>query len=75
MARLCAETPLPIGLDEELIGVNDKQKKIELLDSIRPQYIVLKPSLHGGMAGTKNGYNLLVQDTLALGLLLLSKAM
>ena len=53
MARLCAVTPLPIGLDEELIGVNERQKKIELLDTIRPQYIVLKPSLHGGMAGTE----------------------
>ena len=53
MARLCAATPLPIGLDEELIGVNERQKKIELLDTIRPQYIVLKPSLHGGMAETK----------------------
>ena len=52
MARLCTATPLPIGLDEELIGVNERQKKIELLDTIRPQYIVLKPSLHGGMAGT-----------------------
>ena len=52
MARLCAAIPLPIGLDEELIGVNERQKKIELLDTIRPQYIVLKPSLHGGMAGT-----------------------
>ena len=53
MARLCTTTPLPIGLDEELIGVNERQKKIELLDTIRPQYIVLKPSLHGGMAGTE----------------------
>lgn len=53
MARLCAATPLPIGLDEELIGVNERQKKIELLDTIRPQYIVLKPSLHGGIAGTE----------------------
>lgn len=53
MARLCAATPLPIGLDEELIGVNDRQEKVELLDTIRPQYIVLKPSLHGGMAGTE----------------------
>ena len=53
MARLCAATSLPIGLDEELIGVNERQKKIELLDTIRPQYIVLKPSLHGGMAGTE----------------------
>ena len=53
MARLCAAIHLSIGLDEELIGVNERQKKIELLDTIRPQYIVLKPSLHGGMAGTE----------------------
>lgn len=53
MARLCAATPLPIGIDEELIGVNERQNKIELLDTIRPQHIVLKPSLHGGMAGTE----------------------
>lgn len=53
MARLCTATPLPIGLDEELIGVNERQKKIELLDTISPQYIVLKPSLHGGMVGTE----------------------
>lgn len=51
MARLCRETPLPIALDEELIGVNDVARKAELLDTIRPQYIILKPSLHGGLAG------------------------
>lgn len=49
MARLCHEMPLPIALDEELIGINDTTSKIELLDTIRPQYIILKPSLHGGM--------------------------
>ncbi|MDE5980374.1 MAG: o-succinylbenzoate synthase, partial [Bacteroidaceae bacterium] len=53
MARLCASSPLPVALDEELIGVNDVEEKIRLLDTIRPQYIVLKPSLHGGMAGTR----------------------
>ena len=53
MAQLCANTPLPIALDEELIGVNEHDEKVELLDTIRPQYIILKPSLHGGMAGTK----------------------
>ena len=51
MARLCATTPLPIALDEELIGVNDFKQKNELLDTIRPQYIVLKPSLHGAFTG------------------------
>ena len=51
MARLCRESPLPIALDEELIGVNMKAMKEELLDTIRPSYIILKPSLHGGMHG------------------------
>lgn len=51
MARLTAETPLPIALDEELIGINIPERKQCLLDSIHPQYIILKPSLHGGMAG------------------------
>lgn len=51
MARLCASTPLPIALDEELIGVNDYEQKISLLETIRPQYIVLKPSLHGAFTG------------------------
>lgn len=53
MARLCASSPLPVALDEELIGINDVEGKIRLLDAIRPQYIVLKPSLHGGMTGTR----------------------
>ena len=51
MAQLCRETPLPIALDEELIGVNVRSMKEALLDIIRPQYIILKPSLHGGIYG------------------------
>lgn len=51
MRALCAETPLPIALDEELIGVHDTADKQQLLDTIRPQYIILKPSLHGGLHG------------------------
>jgi o-succinylbenzoate synthase len=53
MARLCRESPLPIALDEELIGVNDLEQKSQLLNIIKPAYIVLKPSLHGGMAGCR----------------------
>lgn len=53
MARLCKVSPLPIALDEELIGVNTLERKRQLLDTIRPQYIILKPSLHGGMAGCR----------------------
>lgn len=51
MARLCLESPIAIALDEELIGVNLPNQKQCLLDTIRPQYVVLKPSLHGGMMG------------------------
>ncbi|WP_455078045.1 o-succinylbenzoate synthase [Prevotella histicola] len=53
MARLCKNSPLPIALDEELIGVNDLTEKNRLLDTIQPQYIILKPSLHGGISGTR----------------------
>lgn len=51
MAKLCKESPLPIALDEELIGINHRNEKIQLLDTIHPQYLVLKPSLHGGTSG------------------------
>lgn len=53
MANLCHETPLPIALDEELIGVNNQLDKRNLIDTISPQYIILKPTLHGGITGTK----------------------
>lgn len=53
MADLCRRSPLPVALDEELIGVNDSIRKCELLDKIQPAYIILKPSLHGGMQGTR----------------------
>jgi len=48
MAKLCAETPIPIALDEELIGISSKEKKNELLQTIKPQYLILKPGLLGG---------------------------
>ncbi len=51
MARLCNESPIPVALDEELIGINSRERKEELLETIRPQYLVLKPSLHGGFSG------------------------
>lgn len=53
MAELCREAPLRIALDEELIGVNDPGQKRQLLNIIRPAYIILKPSLHGGMMGVR----------------------
>ena len=53
MAELCRESPLPIALDEELIGVNDPEIKAHMLNIIKPRYIILKPSLHGGMQGCR----------------------
>jgi len=58
MNRLCRNTPLPIALDEELIGVLEMTKKNELLQAIQPQYIILKPSLVGGFAGSEEWINL-----------------
>ena len=53
MAELCRESPLPIALDEELIGINIPEMKAHVLNIIKPAYIVLKPSLHGGMKGVR----------------------
>lgn len=53
MATLCEETPLPIALDEELIGIHGVTNKEKALLTIKPQYIILKPSLIGGFKGAK----------------------
>ncbi len=53
MSELCKTTPIPIALDEELIGVFSVKEKEKLLQKINPQYIILKPSLVGGFQGTK----------------------
>ncbi len=57
MADLCEKTPLSIALDEELIGVFNVTKKKELLQTINPQYIILKPSLIGGVKGSSDWIN------------------
>ena len=50
MARLCQQSPLPVALDEELIGVHDRAPQIEMLERIKPRFLILKPSLLGGFA-------------------------
>ena len=57
MAMLCKNTPIPIALDEELIGLS-AHRHTELLDSVKPQYIILKPSLIGGFKASENWINL-----------------
>ena len=64
MAELCRSTPTPIALDEELIGINDIHQKITLLETIQPQYIILKPSLHGGISGTQEWIELAEQKNI-----------
>ncbi len=53
MKKLCETTPFPIALDEELIGIFSFEEKEKLLQEIKPQYIILKPSFVGGFRGTK----------------------
>ncbi len=58
MHKLCESNVLPIALDEELIGVTNIRDKRELLETIQPHYIILKPSLIGGFKGTLEWINL-----------------
>lgn len=53
MRRICDESPVPIALDEDLIGLNTFDEKETMLHVIRPKYIVIKPSLHGGICGAE----------------------
>lgn len=65
LALLCKETPLPIALDEELIGCSDIKIKEELLRTVNPHYIILKPSLVGGFNASREWINL--ADKLGIG--------
>jgi len=58
MAALCAQAPLPIALDEEVIGIFDLAKKQALIKTIQPQYLIFKPSFIGGYKGTSEWINL-----------------
>ena len=51
MAAVCKKSTVPVALDEELIGIHDKTQKEQLLETIQPQFLILKPSLHGGFSG------------------------
>ncbi len=51
MEELCRKSPIPVALDEELIGLHSSQQRADMLARIKPQFIVLKPTLHGGITG------------------------
>ncbi|EPR67816.1 o-succinylbenzoate synthase [Cyclobacterium qasimii] len=53
MRELCKQSPIPIALDEELIGIYGRENKLQLLESIRPQFLILKPTLLGGIIPTR----------------------
>ena len=54
MRRICSESPIDIALDEELIGIHTPERMGEMLDAVRPKYIILKPSLIGGFSGSQD---------------------
>lgn len=58
MAELCEKTPTPIALDEELIGLINLETRLNVIDTIKPQYIILKPSLLGGFASSRHWIDL-----------------
>lgn len=51
MEELCRKSPIPVAFDEELIGIFSAEKKLRLLQALKPRFIVLKPTLHGGISG------------------------
>lgn len=58
MSELCEETPVPIALDEELIGLINLETRVNVIETIKPQYIILKPSLLGGFASSQHWIDL-----------------
>ncbi len=65
MRELCEHSPIPVALDEELIGVDTREEKQALLETLKPQFIILKPTLHGGLSGSAEWISL--ADTLGTG--------
>lgn len=65
MEELCRKSPIPVAFDEELIGVEDSSAKKALLSRLRPAFIILKPTLHGGMSGCAEWIS--VAESLGMG--------
>jgi L-alanine-DL-glutamate epimerase-like enolase superfamily enzyme len=65
MQELCKKTPIPIALDEEMVGVNTSEEKRNLLQRIRPQFIIVKPTLHGGIIGSQEWIS--IAESLGIG--------
>jgi o-succinylbenzoate synthase len=65
MAKINFSSPIPIALDEELIGIYDTKKQLELLETIKPHYIILKPSLTGGFTASESWIELATSMNIA----------
>ncbi len=65
MREVCLHSPIPVALDEELIGVNTPEQKRALLEKLNPRYIILKPTLHGGLSGSEGW--IAVAESLRIG--------
>lgn len=62
MTRICRWSPIPVALDEELIGLRDDNAKLALLHQIRPAYIILKPTLCGGLRQAESWRAIAMQE-------------
>jgi O-succinylbenzoate synthase len=65
MEELCRKSPIPIALDEELIGKDNYEDKLKLLQHLKPRYIILKPMLHGGLKGCREWIT--IAESLGIG--------
>lgn len=65
MEELCRKSPIPIAFDEELIGVDSSEDKRKLLERLKPQFIILKPTLHGGIQSTQEWIT--IAESLGIG--------
>jgi len=65
MEELCRKSPIPIAFDEELIGIHGTEEKRQLLESLRPAYIILKPTLHGGIISCREW--IAIAESLGIG--------
>jgi len=64
MEQLCRDSSIPIAFDEELIGINEPEKKEGLLKKLKPHFIILKPMLHGGMSGCDEWIQLAMENNI-----------
>lgn len=62
MTEVCGKSPIPVALDEELIGINDITDKQVLLKTLKPKFVILKPTLLGGFLKTQEWIDIAEQE-------------